>query len=554
MIRKYRHYSLFERFLSYFTWVKAGEGRSVFYFLLSIFTLMFAYYQLKVIREPLLLATGTAELKSYTTAAQALLLIIIVPLFTRYYHHSKLEQDKSKLLRNILFFFVTNLVVFFLLGKAGVPIGIAFYIWLGIFSVMAVALFWAFAADCFNIKSGQRLFVIIASGGSLGAWLGTKSAGYLSKQIDAYSLMLVSGFLILIVAFLIKQCYTSIPEDSSPPEEALQEQQNINWSRGFSLVFKKKYLLQIALLVLLVNWINTSGEYILTKLVIEASLTAGAIDPEARQSFITAFYASYIGWFTLAGLLLQLFVVSRLFRLIGVGASVLILPIVALINYGFILFFPILAVARLGMIAENSVNYSIQNTSRQALFLSVPREQKYVCKNTIDTFFYRFGDLLQGASIAIGVNIFGLGTQGFVIFNLFLGSLLLWVAILIKRRNEKYLNSKCHNEAPYLSLKIEDKVISAGMATSIKIPENTFIDPDRGDSLRYEFSSSNSGPLPEWISINKNTLELMAHPPEDYQADLNIKISVKDFEGLEASTQFKLSVSDASSNPNKSNI
>ena len=46
-------------------------------------------------------------------------------------------------------------------------------------------------------------------------------------------------------------------------------------------------------------------------------------------------------------------------------------------------------------ILDNSSDYSIQNTARQALFLPTSREAKYKAKAAIDAFFMRFGDVLQ---------------------------------------------------------------------------------------------------------------------------------------------------------------
>ena len=91
------------------------------------------------------------------------------------------------------------------------------------------------------------------------------------------------------------------------------------------------------------------------------------------------------------GFLLQLFVTSRVIRYLGVRGALFILPALALINYSIIAVAPILAVVRIGKILENSTDYSIQNTLRQALFLPTSREAKYKAKAAIDTFFTRAG-------------------------------------------------------------------------------------------------------------------------------------------------------------------
>ena len=46
-------------------------------------------------------------------------------------------------------------------------------------------------------------------------------------------------------------------------------------------------------------------------------------------------------------------------------------------------------------VAENSTDYSINNTIRNMLFLPCTREQKYSAKQAIDSFFVRMGDVLS---------------------------------------------------------------------------------------------------------------------------------------------------------------
>src|SRR5690606_23468602 len=75
-------------------------------------------------------------------------------------------------------FFAANLLVFFLLfelapARAQVGIGYAFYIWLSVFNLFAVAVFWGFMADIFTPEQGTRLFGAIGAGGTLGAICGS---------------------------------------------------------------------------------------------------------------------------------------------------------------------------------------------------------------------------------------------------------------------------------------------------------------------------------------------------------------------------------------------
>ena len=69
-------------FLSLFADVRAGEGLTSIILMANVLLLLVAYYVLKTVREPLILASGGAQLKAYATAAQAVLLIGFVPAYS----------------------------------------------------------------------------------------------------------------------------------------------------------------------------------------------------------------------------------------------------------------------------------------------------------------------------------------------------------------------------------------------------------------------------------------------------------------------------------------
>ena len=96
-------------------------------------------------------------------------------------------------------------------------------------------------------------------------------------------------------------------------------------------------------------------------------------------------------------------------------------------GYGAIAMLPTLVVVTMAKAAENSVDYSLQNTARQALFLVTNREAKYKAKAAIDTFVMRLGDVLAAAMIWFGTRGHW-GTQRLVFINLVL--VLVWLAIV----------------------------------------------------------------------------------------------------------------------------
>ncbi len=388
-----------ERFLSFFADVRAGEGVSVLLLSVNVFLLLFAYYVLKTVREALILSEGSAQVKAYSSAGQAALLMIAVPV----YGWIGSQVNRIKLLGGLSVFFIVNLLLFWFFGVQGVREGVVFYIWVGIFNVFVISQFWAFANDIYTEAQGKRLFPMIGVGASLGAWLGAQAASDMVKAFDLtpYQLQLL-GAAILAVSTLITVFVNRRETKHDIREIAQHAEQKLGAEGGFKLVFQSKYLLLIAALIVLLNVVNSSGEFLLGSVVSEQAKAAFPDNPAEQKKFIGGFYGSFFAGVNLLGFLLQTFVVSRLFRFLGVQGSLYILPLIALGSYLTLAIAPYLIIVRIAKTLENATDYSLQNTIRQALFLPTSREAKYKAKAAIDTFFMRFGDVLQAGIVALG--------------------------------------------------------------------------------------------------------------------------------------------------------
>ena len=415
-----------ERFLGLFTEVRAGEAATVLMLALNVFLILAAYYIVKPVREALILAVPHgAEIKSYASAAQALILLAAVPLYAwiagRY--------PRRQLINGVTIFFAAVLVLFYVMVAAGAPIAIVFFLWIGIFNLMVPAQFWAFANDLYTPESGERLFVIVAFGASAGAVFGSYIAGHLISLLGINQLILVSAATLissLVLTNIIdrRERLNDSGNAGSAPEEPLGK------SGAFELLLKRRYLLLIAFLIFILNWVNTTGEYILGRTVREAAIAASvgtAAAESAVEDFIGAFYADFFTVVNFAGLVLQLFFVSRILKYLGVRTAMFVLPLIALGGYIVAAVVPVLSMIRSVKIAENSTDYSLQNTVRHILFLPVTREEKYKAKQAIDTFFQRGGDVMSALTVFVGTALLALGTREFALINIVL--VLAWIVI-----------------------------------------------------------------------------------------------------------------------------
>jgi ATP:ADP antiporter, AAA family len=423
-----------DRVLSLVADVRRGEAKTALLLAANVFVLLASYYVLKTVREALILSEAGAEVKSYSSAGQALLLLAVIPA----YGFVASKATRSKLITWVTLFFVSNLVVFYSMGTAGFRVGVAFFLWVGIFNVLLTAQFWAFANDLYDEQSGKRIFPIIGIGSSLGAWAGARLAGYLFLLMDVYELMLVAAAGLLLSIVLVRQVDKKRKGSVEP-----QQKQPLDGKGGFALVLSNRYLLLIAMMVLTFNLVNSLGEYMLGQMVVadaKAAVASGAITSAQMRTRIGAFYGDFFGWVNLIGLLLQVFIVSRLFKYAGVRGALFVLPLIALGSYSLMAFLPVLGIVRVAKVLENSTDYSIQNTARHALFLPTSREAKYKAKAAIDTFFWRMGDVLQAVFVLAGTWL-AFNSRHYAGINIALVSVWLLLIAGIYREHRKLVQS-----------------------------------------------------------------------------------------------------------------
>jgi ATP:ADP antiporter, AAA family len=416
-----------ERLLRPFAEVRAGEAIPALVLAGTLFLLLTAYYLLKVIREPLILMSGGAEVKAYAAAGQAFLLLPVLRL------HGAVARRVGRLalIGTVLLFVATNLLAFAGLFWARVSIGIAFYLWVGTFNYLLVATFWSFANDVYTPEQGKRLFAIVGIGSSLGALAGAALAGSLLKRLSPLALMLIAaGILAVAVVPFAWLDHRNRRRLRTPGQTVQPEPEPLTGPGGFQALLGDRYLLLVALLTLLANWVVNSGEYVLDKTLLDFASSAahGVGDP---MRFVGQFKATYFWWVNLVGLVGQLFIVSRVLKHLGVGGALLLLPVVSLLGASAMLLLPALGLIRVAKVVEKGTEYSVQTTGLNALYLVVSRDAKYKAKAVIDTFVVRGGEVCAAAAIWIGVH-HGFHVRGFAALNVLLS--LVWFTVALRVR------------------------------------------------------------------------------------------------------------------------
>ena len=451
--------------------IQRGELTSVLLLTINVFVLLTCYYVLKVAREPLILLGGGAELKAYASAGQTLLLLAVVPAFG----WLSSRVSRLRLLTTIQLVFIGCLLAFYALARARAPIGLAFYLWLGIFSVLVVSNFWSFATDLYTPERGKRLFATIGVGASIGAVLGASLPHLLHRVLGTSALLLVAagGLAVSIVLYRLvdhrergnRGKLAQPARAGAQAEPATQAEAATDRRGGFALVIKDRYLRLLAIMLLVATIINTTGEYVVGKMTTDrsevyaaeqAARTPAAATPEARATaahdaqdeYIGAFYSSYYTVVNLASFLLQALVVAWLLTRLGIRRALFVMPLVVLAGWCGLLVFANLTMVRIEKTSENSLDYSLHNTLRQALFLPTTRAAKYKAKAAIDTFFFRMGDVIAGLGIVfLLVRVLGLGIRAFAVLNVCLAVCWLLLAYRTGRMHDKMTAERAESDA-----------------------------------------------------------------------------------------------------------
>jgi len=426
-----------ERVLAVFSRVRPGEGVAVVLLLVDLFLILTAYYLLKVVREPLILLGGGAEVKSYAAAGQAALLVVLVPA----YGMLASRVARMTLVDSVMLVFAASFVAFAILLELDAPIGVPFFLWLGIFNMLVIAQFWSLANELFSEAQGKRLFPIIAFGGTIGAIVGAWLAEQLIGGFGIPVIMLISAGL-LVACVLLTSLGTRVArrmpagEDETETEPERDTTRPLDKTGAFKLVATQRYLRMIAIMIVLYNVVNTLGEYILGSIVTENATAAAGGDVERAKLLVGEFYGGFFTWVNAIAAILQALVVSRVVKYLGVRVALLLVPAVALGSYALLAAAPILAWVRAAKIAENSLDYSLHNTVRQMLWLPTTPEVKYKAKAAIDTFFVRAGDVIAAGIVAIG-GVLALSTRGFAVVNIAMVGAWIGFVVIVGRLHER---------------------------------------------------------------------------------------------------------------------
>lgn len=271
------------------------------------------------------------------------------------------------------------------------PLVWSFYSFGDLFNTVMVALFWAFMNDLVDSDQAKRLYGIVGLGGVLGGLFGATLVRQAVEGLGRASLLAACVVPLVTVAVIATYVDRIAHQRFGRVGHRLEARHRGVLLEGARLVTGSRYLAGIAATILL---------YELVSNIVDFQLSATAQHMIEGDTERDAFFA-LVGQATgIVSVVVQLLVTSWVMRRLGIGVALMFLPVAILAGSVGFLAVSTLVFATMMSASDNALNYSIQQSAKEALYVPTTRDEKYKAKAFIDMFVQRSAKLL-----AVGLNL-----------------------------------------------------------------------------------------------------------------------------------------------------
>jgi len=419
--------SLVARLITALTRAEPHEVRAVLLSVLYFFFLFGSYSLIKPVRDAMGTVYGVSHLQELFTAT-LIASLVFAPLYAGLMARFRL----ASFLPWVYGFIALTMLLFYAMFSTAQHlerwVAASFYVWVSTFNLLIISVFWSLMADIYSRTQAKRLFGFIAAGGTLGGIAGPAATTLLATRIGNNNLLLVCAVGFAITAWLVRALAGEkerlLAGGGETQPTSLAQKLPGNPFAGFGLLLRSRYLLLLALFLLLMTWISTIVYFQLGDLISHAF---------ASKDARTQAYGLIDLVVNSAALVIQLFGTGRLIARFGVGTGLLLNPVIMVVAFLAIAFSPVLMVLGGMQVVRRVAEYAIAKPAREMLFTVVDQGSRYKAKNVIDTVVYRFGDAIASW---ISTAILPFGIAGLAIFGVVVSVVWFPVAYALGKRYE----------------------------------------------------------------------------------------------------------------------
>src|SRR5688572_12041312 len=264
------------------------------------------------------------------------------------------------------------LVLFWVLFQTGQEwVSVAFYLLGLIFAILLISQFWTLANAIYDPRQAKRIFGFIGGGSSLGGLTGAGITALIAEPLGTNALILFSAvFLAVCVGIVILVLRR---EGHAVAGGGVDDEKGLASRDAIRLFLASRQIQLIAVIIMF----GALGAGILDQ---QLSMATQEFKGRGQTDSITAFLGQVRFWLSVAGLAIQVFLTSRIHRLLGVGFALMILPVGLGFMASIILLNHALWAPALGSVLDRSFRYTVDKTTREILFLPLPTTVKMQAK------------------------------------------------------------------------------------------------------------------------------------------------------------------------------
>ncbi|HVK50701.1 MAG TPA: MFS transporter [Pseudoxanthomonas sp.] len=283
-------------------------------------------------------------------------------------------------------FFIATLLVFYVVFDSGLPgRGMAFFLWITVFNLFAVAVFWSFMADIFSNAEARKFYGYIGAAGTLGAFLGPIITRSLVERVGIANLMLVSaGFLSVCVICVLRLRLWAVAREQERKLVSGEVPMGGEVLAGLKLIVREPLLRWLAVMVVFGVGVGTLL-YNEQAAIVRRAFT----DPASA----TAFYATLDLAVNALTLVVQLTLTRFLMSRFGIAPALLIPGFAIIVGFSILAASPLPMMVAVVQVVTRAGEFSLGKPARETIYTRVGREWRYKAGAAIDTVVYRGGDL-----------------------------------------------------------------------------------------------------------------------------------------------------------------
>ncbi|HEX7705280.1 MAG TPA: Npt1/Npt2 family nucleotide transporter [Thermoanaerobaculia bacterium] len=362
---------------------RSGEAGPAVLLFLIFFLLITFQYTTKSVRQSTFINSLGAEKLPYVYLFIALASYPFLRIYSRF--ADTMRRD-GLIIATCTFTAGTMIAFWWLFEYPWQWVPFAFYVWISITIVMLVSQFWSLSNHMFDARQAKRLFAFVGAGGLLGGVLGGQVAKVATKLVGTRYALLMAAFLLLTVVVLIWVTRRVHPADERRVAGAAGLSSLDQARGGFALLRQSKHLRGVATIMLLT---------VVVAQIVDLQFNWAVQQATTSLDQRTAFFGNFYSVMGLMAFAFQLIFTARIHRNLGVGFAMRVLPVSmgvgTLAIMGAAMAAPelILGAALLLKTSENGVRYSLDQATRELLFLPIPSKARLKAKAFIDVFVQR---------------------------------------------------------------------------------------------------------------------------------------------------------------------